>query len=153
MSYGFDFHFHLANGITHVLNVMIMEHWIIINIRFLKMLILENASVQSDGWVVHVWAPTMLHFYSAWWQWRHGWKNVAVWNLIPRKFYFLKGNLCNFERKFFILMDVYVFLFKNVWIYFKSLTDILTIFIENFPFFFQPWVTLPASFQNAVATG
>ena len=52
---------------------------------------------------------------------------------IPGKFCFLEGNLCKFEGKFIILMDILVFFFQ------KFLMQYLTIFQGNFAFFSQPW--------------
>ena len=68
----------------------------------------------------------------------HAWKKCGIWESYSREMLLLEGNLCNFEGKFIILMDISVFFLQKILKICKKITfftQFVTIFQGNFAFF------------------
>ena len=81
----------------------------------------------------------------------HAWKQLGIWESYSREMLLLQGNLCNFEGKFIILMDISVFFlqtFLKIYKIFKFLTKIWILILH----FFQPLCRLtceePLAYQR-----
>ena len=63
----------------------------------------------------------------------YAWTKCGIWESHFREILLLEGNLCNFEEKFIILMDILVFFFQKIlkiWPYSRDISH-----------FFQPWMS------------